>query len=204
MGKITKISTQKRPGYYNVFVDDVFVCGVSEADLVRLGLRKGQEVSAEELTSIQQTAELHKGYVAAMRYLSYRIRSTQEIRDHLKKKDIPSTQIDEIVHRLEHESYLNDTDFAQRWMAMRQAEARSVSAIRSELYKKGIAREIIEECFVGGREADVSAAVELIKKKRRLGKDDTWIQQFLARRGFSYTTTRQALDDSNMDRALDS
>lgn len=167
--------------------------------MVRLGLHKGQEVSPEELASIEQTTEIHKGYVIALRLISYRIRSTQEVRDHLKKKDVPGYQIDEIIYRLERESYLDDDDFARRWTAMRQGEARSTSAIRAELYKKGIARDIIESCFEGGRAADVTAAAELIQNKRRLGKDDAWIQQFLSRRGFSYSATRQALEDLSLD-----
>ena len=41
MATITKISAQKRPGRYNIFLDEQYAFPVSEEVLIKYGLRKG-------------------------------------------------------------------------------------------------------------------------------------------------------------------
>ena len=199
MATITKLSTQKRAGYYNVFVDDQFLCGITESDLIRLGLRKGQNVDDARIEQIQNISVASKHYNAALKFMSYRIRSTREVQDHFRRKKLEADEIDSIVEQLTKEKYLNDREFAERWVAMRQAERRSMRAIQAELIKKGIDRRLIEEFAQADQDEELVQAIELVQKKRRLGKEDRLIQQFLARRGFSYATVSKALSYNEDD-----
>lgn len=193
MALLTKLSTQKRAGYYNVFVDDAFLCGITESDLIRLGLRKGQTLDAEQIEQIEAISVASKHYNAALKFMSYRIRSTREVQDHFRRKKLEPEEIQSIVDQLTKEKYLDDRDFAERWVVMRQAERRSMRAIQAELMKKGIDRHIIAEFAQADQDEELVQAIELVQKKRRLGKEDRLIQQFLARRGFSYATVNKAL-----------
>lgn len=200
MAKVTKLSTQKRAGYYNVFVNNEFLCGITESDLIRLGLRKGLELSEQAVEEIQNISVASKHYTAALKYLSYRIRSTREVQDHFRRKKLEPEEIQSIVDQLTQEAYLNDRDFAERWVAMRRSDGRSMRAIQAELMKKGIGRRLIEEFCVPDQDEELVQAIELVEKKRRIGKDDRLIQQFLARRGFSYSTASRALNANQDDR----
>ncbi|MBA1393524.1 recombination regulator RecX, partial [Lactobacillus sp. XV13L] len=45
---ITKVSAQKRPGRYNVFLDGQYAFSASEQTIAEFILLKGQELSAEQ------------------------------------------------------------------------------------------------------------------------------------------------------------
>ena len=86
---ITKLSHQKRTGYYNVYINDQFICGISEADLVRLGLHKGQILQTSQIRDLKSQTLMSKHYALALNYLSYRIRTQKEVEDKIGKSAMP-------------------------------------------------------------------------------------------------------------------
>ena len=190
---ITKLSHQKRTGYYNVYINDQFICGISEADLVRLGLHKGQILQTSQIRDLKSQTLMSKHYALALNYLSYRIRTQKEVEDHLKRKGIDQSIIDQIISKLRKEHYLDDTDFAGRWADMRFKQHRSMRSIQVELIKKGIDRQTIQTVLADYQQADQQSALQITEKKRAAGKSDDYIKSFLAQRGFSYVTTQSAI-----------
>ena len=57
MAVITKVSTQKRKGYFNIFLDNQFAFGVSEKILTEYRLFKGTELTDEQIEEIKQRDE---------------------------------------------------------------------------------------------------------------------------------------------------
>ena len=53
--------------------------------LVKFDLRKGKELDELDIIEIQYGDDVKKGFKKALDYLSYRMRSTKEVKDHLKK-----------------------------------------------------------------------------------------------------------------------
>ena len=51
---ITKISTQKRKGRYNIFIDNEYAFSVSERTLAEKRLLKGTELSTEDIKEIKK------------------------------------------------------------------------------------------------------------------------------------------------------
>lgn len=192
---VTKLSAQKRAGYYNIFVDDEFWCGLTDLQVVTLGLHKGTEISEGEADKLKELSSSTKTYHAAIRFLSYRMRSQQEIEKYLKKKN-HEEHIEEVVARLQAEKYLDDEDFARRWVAMRQLEGKSPRVIGIELAQKGIDRDFVSLALEEYEEEDrLESLRHALKKLRAAGKPLEKVIQSLQRKGWSYGQIKTILEE---------
>ncbi|MGR5996409.1 hypothetical protein ACT7DF_02945 [Bacillus cereus] len=98
MAVITKIEVQKRSKErFNIYIDkgqgEEYGFSVDQVILIKHGLQKGLEIDEIELGNILYNEEVQKAYLQAISYLSYQMRTKQEIEDFLRKKkwDRPSS-----------------------------------------------------------------------------------------------------------------
>jgi regulatory protein len=149
----------------------------------------------------QEELDNYTGKVS--RYLSYRPRTKQEVKNYLKRKHCPGDLIQRIINDFVEEGLLNDEEFAQWWIDQRLSfKPRGKRALKSELYKKGVDSRIINKELA---QIDES---KLIKSARRVIKKriDGWkgmehlekkkkISDYLGRRGFSWDITKRIIDE---------
>lgn len=91
MAVITKIEVQKRTKErFNVYIDkgqgEEYGFSVNQVTLIKHGLQKGLEFDDVELANILYNEEVQKAYLQAISYLSYQMRTKQEVEEHLRKK----------------------------------------------------------------------------------------------------------------------
>jgi regulatory protein len=92
MKKITALTVQKKnPNRVNVHLDGEFAFGM--ALIVAAWLRVGQELSDEKIEQLQAEDARERALQQAMLFLSYRARSESEIRQNLRKHEIPEPVI---------------------------------------------------------------------------------------------------------------
>lgn len=98
MTVITKIEVQKRSKErFNIYIDkgqgEEYGFSVNQSILMKHGLQKGLEIDEVALGNILYNEEVQKAYLQAISYLSYQMRTKQEIEDFLRKKkwDRPSS-----------------------------------------------------------------------------------------------------------------
>ncbi len=137
-------------------------------------------------------------------YLSIRNRSEKEIRDYLKKKQATDEIIEQIVHLLTQQKFLNDEVFARAWVSYRtRTSPRGEYALRMELKTKGIAKEIIDTVLKEENEElpdTLTQAVGIIGKRverlRGQPKQEIYnkVGSFLSRRGFDWDIAKKAID----------
>jgi regulatory protein len=195
---ISKISKAvKTEGRYNVFIDEKFAFSLDEAQLVKLGLRKGQELTEAEAAELKNESDFGKNYVRALDLISRRLRSEREIRDYGWRKQWSKANIERVVERLYERGYLDDEKFAAAFL-------RSLAANRSDskrqvqlaLRKKGIKTETIDKVIDESEDYSESAALKkLIAKKLSHYDDEKKMIAYLAKRGFRYDDIRQALNE---------
>lgn len=175
MAIISKITIQKKnKERYNIFLNnghkEEYAFSVDEAVLVNFQLRKGLEVTEQMIEEILYKDKVRKGYQLAINYLSYRMRSTKEVIDYLKKKELEEDVVSIIINRLKEETYLNDREFAMAFVRSRlNLSLKGPGAIKRELIEKGISEtEINESLLLYSYELQLEKATTMIQKKSKI------------------------------------
>ncbi len=198
---ITKIEPQKRnPRRRSIFINGKFAFGVDEEVVSRLGLEKGESLAETRISKILAGKSENEAKEAALRFLSFRRRTEKEIRDKLRGRGFDQKAIKKTIEKLKGYDLINDHEFATAWVKDRLAhKPRGKRLLRQELWKKGIAKDIIDQvteelCQNEGR----SASEVLAKAKKRYESLEPQVARrrmlgLLVRRGFSYETAKDAL-----------
>ncbi|WP_186819809.1 RecX family transcriptional regulator, partial [Bacillus tropicus] len=114
--------------------------------LVRFDLKKGKELDELDILEIQHGDDVKKAFNRAVEFLSYRMRSEKEVRDHLKKKETPDMVISEVIHKLYDYRYLNDKEFAEAYASThKKTNGKGPDVLFRELKAKGIDDDTIKE-----------------------------------------------------------
>ena len=193
MKKVTAIEVQKRsPNRVNVYLDGEFAFGL--ARIVAAWLRVGQELDEKKIEQLQAEDACERALQQAILFLSYRARSESEIRQNLRKHEIPEPVIDQTLDRLRQDGFANDNQFAKAWVENRSTfRPRSRRMLAMELRQKGLGDESVKTALESVD--DESLAYEAAQKRAARYKDLEWnefrkkLSDFLARRGFSYSVT---------------
>lgn len=203
---ITKIESQKKnPKRKSVFLDGKFAFGVDEEVVSRLGLKKGESLTGQDLKQILLQKSENEAKDVALRFLSFRRRTEKEIKEKLQKRSYDEKTIKTTIEKLKEYDLINDLEFATAWVKERlEYKPRGKRLLRQELWKKGIKKEIIDQ--VTGelcREEDKSALELLEKIKKKYKNLDPQVAKrrmygYLLRRGFSYETAKLAMKQSSL------
>jgi len=197
---ITAIEAQKRNRQrVNISLDCEFAFSLDR--LTAAWLLPGRQLSAEEITRLQEQDEAESAHTRALHFLSFRSRSAEEMRDYLKRKGCDPELAAGVLARLEEEGYLDDARFCREWVENRSAfRPRGVSLIKVELRRKGIPNETIDSALA---QADLQESELALKAARRVvGRYAALPQEtfrlrlgaYLRRRGFSYAVASSVLN----------
>jgi regulatory protein len=196
-GVVTALEVQKRNKQrVNVYLDGEYAFSLPIDEAAKL--RKGQPLSEADIRVMQDEDDRQRAVDSAARFLSYRPRSTHEVRQNLARKGIDSAVIDAAVERLLALGYLDDAAFAAFWVRERCAfKPIARRALRHELRQKGIADSVIDEALaqVDENETVYRAAEAQARKLRGSTRQafEAKLSGFLQRRGFSYSDIRTAI-----------
>lgn len=206
IGKITSIAAQAHDTQrVNIFIDGEFAVGIGLATLAAERLFVGQEIDEAAWQRLESAGQAEKALLAAMRMLDARPRAAAELRLRLRRKQFPPEAIDGALARLAELGLVDDAAFSRYLIENRQTfRPRGKLAIRDELRRKGVGRDVIDAALEEQEEPPeleqeramavargalrrYADAPDRIGFQRRLGG-------FLQRRGFSLETIRPILD----------
>jgi regulatory protein len=195
-GVITALEVQKRnKTRVNVYLDGEFAFGLPLDEAAKL--RKGQHLDEAQIQALQSEDEVLRAVDSAARFLSYRPRSTHEVRQNLTQKGIPEPVIESAMVRLESLGYLDDEAFARLWVRERNTfKPVSPKALRYELRQKGLSDTLIQEVLADIDADDAAYRAAVSQARRFRGKTRREVRDkllpFLQRRGFSYAIAKAA------------
>lgn len=198
MRTVTALEAQKRnKERVNIYLDGEFAFGLNLLDAARL--QRGQQLSDVEVDELLARDAVVKAIDQAIHFLSYRPRSSQEVRQHLSRKDIPEGVINDAIAKLQEQGYVDDHSFARFWIQNRSAfKPRGAQALRYELRQKGVGSSIIDQTLDEHLD-ETHAAYEAARARARRFRGSTRsvfrqkLGAFLQRRGFGYDTCRECL-----------
>lgn len=151
---------------------------------------------------MKESKQFRSAYSAALRYLLSQPRTYQEVKKRLERKGFDPTVADQVLTRLQELGYVNDGEFARRWL---EAEIRRKPQgrhfLRRKLEGRGIDAAIAADSLeaIYDRAAETASALEAARKKLPfldLSDPDKCrgkLGQHLQRRGFDYAIIRHVL-----------
>lgn len=135
----------------------------------------------------------------AIGLLAMRARTEKELRDALRQCAYPEAAIERVLARMDEAGYVNDADFAGQWAASRVSRGMGARRIRMELRRKGVDADEIDGALSALDEGDMLAGAVKAARKAAAGKDLSSpadrqkVIAALARRGYDFSTAKQAL-----------
>ncbi len=172
---------------------------------MKSGLSKNDIISEDRFSFLINENKKYFLKQKALRYLGRRQHSAYELKLKLRQKNYDEDLVDIILNEFKESNFINDYEFAK---VFTEENIRNKfwgrRKIESELFKRGVDREIImdvlNEKFSG--ESEIDNALELGKKKlgtlmnRNYDKDkiNTKLISFLISRGYDYGTSRRTAE----------
>ncbi|QFG00184.1 recombination regulator RecX [Psychrobacillus glaciei] len=206
---ITKIGRQKNNNErYNLYLDEKYAFSVDEAVLIKYQLAKGKVIEAFTIDEIVFDDEVRKAYNKAINFLSYRMRSEHEVKQKLQMSEFGEAVILEAVRKLYEHGFLNDESFTKALVnTQKKNSKKGPTAIRQELKKKGIERDLQDEVLATYSEDEqLTIARTLTEKIINQNADKTprqvkqKVQDSLQRKGYNFTIISQALNSFELEK----
>ena len=201
-GQITALRPTKRdPDRIAVDLDGSFAFALPAQLVADERIEVGNVLDGARISALLAAEQASRATEAALVFLGYRPRSEKEVRDRLRRGGYDQEAIEHAISRLHEWRYLDDADFARRWVENRTTyRPRGKRLLQQELRHKGIdsetAREVIAEV-----DLDEAGAAEALARRRLpsyAGDDPVAIRRrlgaYLARRGYGYDVIRVALE----------
>lgn len=209
MPVITKIGRQKNNNErYNLYLDEKYAFSVDEAVLIKYQLSKGKVIEAFTIDEIVFDDEVRKAYNKAINFLSYRMRSEHEVKKKLQMSEFGESVILEAIRKLYEHGFLNDESFTKALVATQKKNSKKgPGAIRQELKKKGIEKDLQEEVLATYTEDEqLTIARTLTEKIIHQSQDKTprqikeKVQEALLRKGYNFTIISQAIASFELEK----
>ena len=205
--RITEISPcARREGRFDVVVDGTRTAVLSADGIQRLAIHTGDEWTESLAALVAAEAQSLRVYDRALAMLASRARSARELRLGLLRKREPEPLVDAAVARLLANGALNDAIFASGFARSKMTRSGfSARRLQSELARRGVARQVADAAIrevTQDEEVDGGQVVRALvtRKLRTLSGLDAPTRKrrlyaFLARRGYSISEIRHALDE---------
>ena len=136
--------------------------------------------------------------LAAMRLLTRREHSCQELQQKLKNKGFDESLVEQTTNNLKQQGLLSDERFAESYLRFRRNKGNGPIRIQQELRQRGVSDEIIAAAVIEDDAEWFDLACKV--REKRFGKalpeniaDRAKQQRFLQYRGFNHQQLKHAL-----------
>ena len=140
---LEQVSKDKKKDYYKVQTN-IGEFLISESLIVKYMILKDREFTDEEFTTILKEITFEKYFSKILNYISYQMRSENEIRKYLQDKEASLEIIEVIVDKLKKLNYLDDELLAQSVFKDIVSKMKGPKYLLEKLKSKGISEKIID------------------------------------------------------------
>ena len=165
---------------------------LDEETIINHLVLKGKTFTDEEFDEIIKTEEKNQLFNKVLNYISYQMRSENEIYTYLKEKDASLEQIETIIEKLKSFGYINDNELASYLLDSTIRSKKGPKVLENKLQEKKIDAKIIQST-IGKYSYDieidvVNNLVDTLKNKKSdypIKKQKQHLYEKLLRDGFS-------------------
>ena len=199
---ITDILDNKYNKYLkSVYIDYELAFEINIYNLKKLKLQVGNNIDENEIENIRSNVIYKSVQKKAISYLLRKPNSISELRNKLINKGYDENTCDLVVHHLIEINYLNDEDFARRFIKDAiEIGKKGITKVRYELLSKGVSEMIIDDYLADYIEREEDILKENIYKK--LGKlqdfDDKSLEKIRAyffRKGYKLRSINNCIKE---------
>jgi len=198
---ISIIKVERKGNKVQVTFSDSTSIKLSSDVYKKFPVRVGENLDEKFLDLIKQENEYFEVKKSALRFLSVRSHSSQELYRKLLKKKFSSEIIEKVLSDLLSLGYLNDRKFAEQYFNELVGKLFGPLKIKNEMIKRGIAKEIIDEVlsdYFNNDEMQKDVVEKLLSKKKFPKKitnrnDLQKLYNHLISRGFSSEVVMECL-----------
>jgi regulatory protein len=182
-----------------VHLDGVPALELSDWTIGKCSLRTGDDLDEQTIDKIKSTEAEAQAKNIAINYLSYRLRSSKEIIDHLTKKGFARECAENVTRQLQSARMVNDLEFARAFVRDRlKRKPTGQALLRLQLIAKGITSSMTDIVLAEliSQQNQQESALRAVKRKIQVTqylkinldkeKRKKRLLDFLLRRGFSY------------------
>lgn len=202
MKTVTDIKPQvKKPTRCNVYLDNVFYCGLELETVMKYRLKIGMQIEPSELDEIQCDSERIKAMDKALSFVSVSKKTKKQVKDHLFKKGYTQKTIDSVIEKMEDYRFIADDDYAEEY-ARSFSKSKGKLLIAKELKQKGVCDKDINSALDGiedETESAVKIAEKYLKNKEKDKKNILKCYKYLLSKGFSFDTAKSAVERIGAD-----
>lgn len=199
--QVTDLKIQKNNDQRcNLFIDGEFCCGITAETAVYFHIKKGMELSQEELEEILQRDSYSSALDIALGYASRTAnKSKRDFADRLS--DYPPEVVDMVLIRLEELGYINDELLATDIVKHSLAKNEGPLLIRQRLTNRRVDRLMAQKAMDSVDYDDFISAAKKCGEEaiRKYGFEDAKsrakVYAAMQRRGFSYDMITEALGE---------
>lgn len=188
--------SEHKKGRFLLTLDDGTLLRVTEDEILRFGLRQGQEIDDEILEEIKKSANTSGTKARAANMIASRPLSKKELHQRLVQKGSDADDAQAAVEWLEDLGAVDDEAYAATLVRHYAARGYGAARVREELHRRGVPRELWDAALAQMPESDEKLD-ELIQKKIRGDladpKERKRVCDALLRRGFSWSEVRAAM-----------
>jgi len=174
------------------------------------GLRRGDEISDESFALFVRENRKYFVRQSAIKYLTNRLHSSNELRIKLLKKKYDGDIVAEVIDELKAKGFLNDREFALCYANENiKNKLWGRNKVKAGLIQKSIKGDIIDSVLqeLFNEDDETDNALQLANKKLRIlekrGYDSVKTKQklisFLLSRGYSYDLIKRILSNLNIE-----
>ena len=225
--EVVRVKPQKQKERLNIYFDNGQYLGLSAFVFGQRSLAIGSKIDTKEIFKLIQKDFFERGKSKSLNFLSYRPRSSSEVKERLSKyffkisgesksdsilSIFPKEEIktcaeivcDQTLDWLKEKNFVNDYEFANWWINLRiSGKPTSKKMIYYELRKKGIDKSILDEIIkdIDFNEVEVARKLYLKRISRPSYeptiKNKQKIIRWLAGKGFSYDVIKRVIDEED-------
>ena len=188
--------SQRKKGRFLVTLEDETILPVTEEELLRFGLRPGEELGEEALEALRRSAKASRVKARAAGMIGRRALSKSELQRRLVRGGAEEADAQAAADWLEDIGAVDDPAYAAAVARDYGRRGYGPARIRQELQRRGVPRELWEEALA--ELPDSGEVLDALIRKRCRGdltdpRELKRVSDGLLRRGFSWPEVKAAL-----------
>ncbi|MBQ7373661.1 MAG: RecX family transcriptional regulator [Clostridia bacterium] len=202
MKVITDIKPQqKTPTRCNIFLNNLFYCGLELETVMKFRLKVGQEIEEEKLDEIQCDSERLKATERALTFLSNRAKTKRQVKEYLQKKGYTEKTVSAVLEKLIEYKYVSDENYAEDYVRV-YSNKKGKRLIAMELKQKGVSDEDMQSALnsIENEEKNAQKVAEKYLRNKEKSKENILkCYKYLISKGFDYDLAKQTVERIKTD-----